>query len=59
LPYFVVFQETKFRTLSTAEAEYIAAVGKQSVCSHTNCCDFRRGRPYDWGGAADTNLRIY
>jgi len=37
-------------------------VGKQSVCSDTNCCDFRGGRLYDqidWGGAVETNHRIY
>ena len=40
----------------------IPIVGKQSVCSDANCCDFRRGRPHnriDWGSAVDTNHRIY
>ena len=34
-------------------------VGKQFVCSDTNCCDFRGGRPHDrvdWGGAAKINI---
>ena len=35
-------------------------VGKQSVCSDTNCCDFMEGHPtrIDWGGATNTNHMI-